>query len=114
LQYLVSTGHHGFESIAEQRLLLVLDFAGRVRDVLAQPFRLRFAAREGWLEHIPDFLALTADGGLLVDVRPGERIGDDDRVRFAAAAEVALACGWRYDPYADALAHRIVQGNGLA
>src|SRR6266542_2254127 len=66
LQYLVSTGrHHGFESIAEQRLLLVLDFAGQVRDVLAQPFRLRFAAREGWLEHIPDFLALTDEGGLL-------------------------------------------------
>jgi hypothetical protein len=97
LQYLVGTGrHHGFESIAEQRLLLMLDFAGRVSDVLAQPFRLRFAAREGWLEHIPDFLALTTGGGLLVDVRPGERIGDDDRVRFAAAAEAALACGWRY------------------
>lgn len=97
LQYLVSTGrHHGFESIAEQRLLLVLDFAGAVLDVLAQPFRLRYATRTGLEEHVPDFLAVTRDGGLLVDVRPGDRIGERDRVRFAAAAETALACGWRY------------------
>jgi len=97
LQYLVSTGrHHGFESIAEQHLLLALDFAGGVLDVLAQPFRLRFATREGWGEHIPDFLAVTSGGGLLADVRPGDRIGEEDRVRFAAAAETALACGWRY------------------
>jgi hypothetical protein len=44
LQFLVSTGrHHGFESLAEQRLLLALDFAGELVDVLPQPFRLRFA-----------------------------------------------------------------------
>jgi hypothetical protein len=40
LQYLVSTGrHHGFESVAEQRLLLALDFAADLADVLSQPFR---------------------------------------------------------------------------
>jgi hypothetical protein len=45
LQFLVSTGrHHGFESLAEQKLLLALDFAGEVVDVLSQPLRLRFAA----------------------------------------------------------------------
>lgn len=97
LQYLVSTGrHHGFESIAERHLLLALDFAGEVVDVLAQPFRLRFATREGWAGHIPDFLAVTREGGLLVDVRPGDRIGEEDRVKFAASRETALACGWRY------------------
>ncbi|GIE93916.1 TnsA-like heteromeric transposase endonuclease subunit [Paractinoplanes rishiriensis] len=97
LQFMVSTGrHHGFESIAEQRLLLALDFAGGVSDVLGQPFRLRFATGSGWREHIPDFLAVTAEGGLLIDVRPGERIGDDDRVCFAAAREAALAAGWSY------------------
>lgn len=39
---------------------------------------------------------MTADGVLLVDVRPGERIGVDDRTAFAAAREVALSAGWRY------------------
>jgi hypothetical protein len=97
LQYLVSTGrHHGFESVAEQRLLLVLDFAAELIDVLAQPFRLRFACDGAWREHIPDFLVLTRAGGWLIDVRPGERIEDEDRVCFAAANEAALACGWRY------------------
>ena len=54
---MASTGrHHGFESVAEQRLLLALDFAADLTDVLSQPFRLRFATAEGWREHIPDFL----------------------------------------------------------
>jgi hypothetical protein len=56
LQYLVSTGrHHGFESHAEQQLLLVLDFAGGVVEVLSQPFRLAFTTSAGPGEHIPDF-----------------------------------------------------------
>src|SRR5262249_7848611 len=59
LQYLVSTGrHHGFESVAEQRLLLVLDFAGGVCDVLSQPFRLRFATVGGWRGPVSRFLAV--------------------------------------------------------
>ncbi len=97
LQYLVSTGrHHGFESVAEQRLLLALDFAADLVDVLSQPFRLRFTTTEGWREHTPDFLALTRTGGWLIDVRPGDRIADEDRVCFAAAGEAAFACGWQY------------------
>lgn len=97
LQFLVSTGrHHGFESVAEQRVLLVLDFAGGVVELLAQPFRLRFATRSGWWEHIPDFLAWTRGGMVLVDVRPAGRVRADDRVRFAASAEAALVAGWRY------------------
>jgi hypothetical protein len=94
---MVSTGrHHGFESLEEAKLLLALDFAGRVREVVSQPFRLRFATPGGAGEHIPDVLAVTADGTWLFDVRPAARVGDEDRVKFAAAAELALACGWRY------------------
>jgi hypothetical protein len=97
LQYLVSTGrHHGFESHAEQQLLLGLDFAGDLVEVLSQPFRLTFETAIGPGDHIPDFLAVTRAGSWLIDVRPGERIKAEDRVRFAAAAEVALSCGWRY------------------
>jgi hypothetical protein len=97
LQYMVSTGrHHGFESHAEQELLLALDFAGDLVDVLSQPFRLEFTAAGGPGRHTPDFLAVTGDGAWLIDVRPGARIEAADRVRFAAAAEAALSCGWRY------------------
>jgi hypothetical protein len=97
LQYLVSTGrHHGFESLAEARLLLALDFVGGLVDVLAQPFELRFDTVDGVRRHVPDFLAVSRTGILLVDVRPGDRVGREDRVAFAAANEAALACGWRY------------------
>jgi hypothetical protein len=96
LQYLVSTDrHHGFESIAEQRLLLALDFVG-VREVVSQPFRLRFAAAGERREHVPDFLVVLADGGWMFDVRPAGRIQASDEVCFAAAAELALAAGWGY------------------
>ncbi|WP_265569180.1 hypothetical protein [Streptomyces hygroscopicus] len=38
---------HGFESLAERWMLLVLDFVGGFDEVLAQPFRLRFFSSEG-------------------------------------------------------------------
>ena len=48
LQYMVSTGrHHGFESIEEARVLLALDFAGDIVDVVSQPLRLRFETADG-------------------------------------------------------------------
>jgi hypothetical protein len=87
---------HGFESIAEQKLLLAWDFIGDLVDLVSQPMRLRFTTASGSAEHIPDFLALTRSGTWLVDVRPADRIGDEDRIKFAASAEVALACGWQY------------------
>jgi hypothetical protein len=97
LQFLVSTGrHHGFESLAEARLLLALDFAGDLVDVLAQPFRLRYSAGGVSRDHVPDFLAFTRSGRWLIDVRPADRVGEADLVTFAAAAEVALLAGWRY------------------
>src|SRR6266536_4084080 len=98
LQYLVSTGrHHGAESTEEGRVLLALDFAGYLIDVVSQPLRIRFTKRAGKArEHTPDFLAVTRSGTWLIDVRPEPLIEDKDAESFAAAAEAALACGWRY------------------
>jgi hypothetical protein len=96
LQSMTATGRlHGFESHAEQRLLLALDFLG-VREVVSQPHRMRFESAAGPREHVPDFLAVTGEGTWLLDVRPAGRIEAADRVKFAASAEAALACGWRY------------------
>lgn len=98
LQFLVSTGrHHGFESLEEARLLLALDFL-KVREVLPQPFRLQFVHRDGQMEHTPDFLAVMGDGSRwLFDVRPGHLVKEADAVKFAAAAEVARSCRWKYE-----------------
>jgi hypothetical protein len=96
LQSMAGTGRlQGFESHAEQCLLLVLDFLG-VDEVVSQPHRMRFESASGPREHTPDFLAVTAEGTWLLDVRPADRVGAADRVKFAASAEAALACGWRY------------------
>jgi hypothetical protein len=94
LEYLVSTGrHHGFESLEEARTLLALDFAGDLADVVSQPLRLRFGAGGKCREHTPDFLAVTRSGAWLIDVRPGHLIKEPDAESFAAAEELALACG---------------------
>jgi hypothetical protein len=94
---MVSTGRlHGFESIAEQKLLLALDFIGDAVDLVSQPMRMKFTTLSGSAEHIPDFLVVTRSGTRLVDVRPGDRVKDGDRIKFAASAEVALVCDWQY------------------
>ncbi|MFQ6395318.1 TnsA-like heteromeric transposase endonuclease subunit [Nocardia sp. KC 131] len=97
LQFMVSTGcHHGYEALAEARLLTMLDFAGEVIDVLSQPMRLRFSTEDGAREHIPDFLADTTTGRWLIDVHPAGQIQLRDEVAFAATAQFAELLGWGY------------------
>ncbi|HEV2345148.1 MAG TPA: TnsA-like heteromeric transposase endonuclease subunit [Actinocrinis sp.] len=97
LQYMVSTGRlHGAESMQEARLLLALDFAGDVLDVVSQPLKLVFGAADGERSHTPDYLAVTRQGVWLIDVRPERLIKPVDLEKFAAAAETSLTCGWRY------------------
>jgi hypothetical protein len=67
LQYVASTGRHrGFESVAEQQLLLALDFVGARR-------------------HVPDFLAVLPEGTWLFDVRPAGRVKQRPRRRWRQA-----------------------------
>lgn len=97
LQFMVSTGrHHGFESLEEARALTALDFAGDVVDVVSQPVKLGFETSHGPRVHTPDYLVVTRGGVWLIDVRPEHLIKPKDVESFAAAAEVALTCGWRY------------------
>lgn len=97
LAFLVSTGrHHGFESLEEARVLLALDFAGDLVDVVSQPVRLGFETAGGARTHTPDYLAVTHGGVWLIDVRPVALIRAEDVVAFAAAAEAAVVCGWGY------------------
>ncbi|TDC41244.1 TnsA-like heteromeric transposase endonuclease subunit [Actinomadura sp. KC345] len=98
LAAMVRTGRlHGFESLNERKLLLALDFLGDVQNLLSQPMTLRFTTSPtGSAAHTPDFLVVTGGGVWLLDVRPAGLIGAEDRVKFAATAELALACGWQY------------------
>lgn len=97
LQYMAATGDlHPVESHAEQRALLALEFAAGVTFVLSQPFTLSFTTPAGPARHIPDFLALTAAGPWLIDVKPASHIDADDHVAFAATAQAAREAAWHY------------------
>ncbi|MFD5741270.1 TnsA-like heteromeric transposase endonuclease subunit [Streptomyces massasporeus] len=97
LESMVSTGRlHGFESLEEDQLLVALDFAGDLVEVLSQPLRIRFRTAGKWRNHTPDFFAVTRAGTWLIDVRPRSLIEPEDLESFAAAEEVAVVCGWHY------------------
>ncbi|MFI2437097.1 TnsA-like heteromeric transposase endonuclease subunit [Streptomyces sp. NPDC018693] len=97
LQFLTSTGrHHGAESLQESRVLLAPDFAGDVVDVVSQPLKISFGTSGKRRSHTPDYLAVTRHDVWLIDVRPEPLIREKDWESFAAAAEVAVACGWHY------------------
>ena len=106
LRFVQSTARlHGAESLEEARLLLALDFAGEVTEIVSQPARLRFGRTAGERVHTPDYLVRTSSGTWLIDVRPAELIEDKDRESFAAAAELARACGWGFAVAAGWLPH---------
>lgn len=86
------------------RLLVALDFLS-ASEVLSQPFRLDFEHADGQSWHIPDFLAVIDGGMWLLDVRPMELVKDVDALKFAAAREVAAACGWQYSVVAGWCPH---------
>jgi hypothetical protein len=96
--YLATTGTHvGFESWLERDLML-MDFAPDVLAVSSQPFWLRWRDGDGRSRrHVPDFFARKAGGtGLVVDVRPDDRIPARDAETFAVTAAACDAAGWEY------------------
>lgn len=91
LQFLTSTGrHHGVESLEESRVLLALDFAGDVVDVVSQPLKISFTTCGKRRTHTPDYLAVTRRGVWLIDVRPEPLIKEADRESFAAAIDADI------------------------
>lgn len=109
LPFMVSTGRlHGSESLEEAKLLLALDFAGDVLEVVSQPFRIGYGCATGQRDHTPDFLVMTKTEVWLIDVRPAELIKEKDRESFAASEELARICGWRFMAVSGWLPHVMV------
>jgi len=97
--YFATTGAHvGFESWLERDHLMLMDFDPDVRAVSSQPFWLRWRDGDGRSRrHVPDFFAREADGtGVVVDVRPDDRIPARDAETFAMTAQACEAAGWEY------------------
>lgn len=76
--------HVIYESRLELARLLFADFAPDVRHVVAQPFLLKAVVEGRLRRHIPDYLLLTDDGPVVVDVKPRHRL-ERPKVAFAFA-----------------------------
>jgi hypothetical protein len=99
LWWFSTTGEHvGHESWLERDRLMALDADPAVVGVAAQPMWLHWATASGRpVRHAPDFFARRADGtGVVMDVRPDERISERDAAVFAATAQVCAQVGWEY------------------
>jgi hypothetical protein len=98
LYFAACSGRHvGFESWLERDEAMALDFDPRVVAFAAQPFRLRWEERPGRPRHTPDFFARRDDGvGVVIDCRPVDRIGPDDREVFAATELACRSVGWEF------------------
>ena len=97
--YFATTGAHvGFESWLERDHLMLMDFDPGVEAVSSQPFWLRWRDGDGRSRrHAPDFFARKADGtGMVVDVRPDDRVPARDAETFAVTAQACEAAGWEY------------------
>jgi hypothetical protein len=111
------TGAHvGYESWAERDVLMALDADPGVEAVASQPMWLHWVSEAGQpRRHAPDFFVRRADGtGMLIDVRPDDRISAADSVVFAATAAMAGQAGWAYDRVGELPAVRAANLRWLA
>lgn len=87
--------HIGFESWLERDVAMMLDFDPEVVAFSSQPFWLAWAKDGERRRHAPDYFARLADGtGVVIDVRPDDRIGPRDAEAFAATGRACREVGW--------------------
>jgi hypothetical protein len=94
--------HVIYESRLELARLLFADFDPTVRRIIAQPFLLVADIDGRRRRHIPDYLLLTEDGPVVVDVKPRRRL-DSPIVAstFAWTRRVLEARSWAYEVWTE-------------
>ena len=77
---------------------MLLDFDPQVTVIAAQPFWLRWRDDAGRSRrHAPDLFARMADGsGVVIDVRPDDRIEQKDAEAFDATRNACGLAGWSF------------------
>ncbi|MFD9669494.1 TnsA-like heteromeric transposase endonuclease subunit [Rhodococcus sp. NPDC059968] len=85
-----------YESRLELARLLLADF-DRVRRILAQPFLLEADVAGARRRHVPDYLLLSDDGPVVVDVKPARLLAKPEvALTFAWTRLVVESRGWRF------------------
>ena len=77
---------------------MLMDFDPAITGIASQPFWLHWQDKDGRpRRHAPDFFARRADGGgVVVDVRPDDRIPLKDAEVFRATALACGRAGWEF------------------
>lgn len=99
LWWSVTTGSHvGYESWLERDHVMLLDFDPGVTVIAAQPFWLRWRDVSGRSRrHAPDLFARRSDGsGVVIDVRPDDRVEEKDAEAFAVTEDACGLAGWGF------------------
>ncbi len=94
-----TTGEHvGFESWLERDHVMLMDFDPDITGIASQPFWLHWLDERGRpRRHAPDFFARRAGGGgVVVDVRPDDRIPAMDAEVFRVTALACARAGWEF------------------
>ena len=93
-----TANHVGFESWLERDHVMVMDFDPDIMGIASQPFWLHWQGEDGRpRRHAPDFFARRADGsGVVVDVRPDDRIPAKDAGVFRVTAMACEQAGWEF------------------
>jgi hypothetical protein len=95
--FTASGEHVGYESWLERDHVMLMDFDPAVVALASQPFWLSWHDGRRRRRHAPDFFVRRADGtGVVVDVRPDDRIPERDAEVFAVTAAACARVGWEF------------------
>lgn len=94
--------HVIYESRLELSRLLFADFDPSVRGIVAQPFLLKTVLEGKARRHIPDYLLLTGQVPVVVDVKPLHRLSKPEvAFTFDWTRRAVESRGWKYEVWSE-------------
>ncbi|MEU2131466.1 TnsA-like heteromeric transposase endonuclease subunit [Streptomyces sp. NPDC018352] len=94
--------HVIYESRLELSRLLFADFDPSVRGIVAQPFLLKTVLEGKVRRHIPDYLLLTEQVPVVVDVKPLHRLSKPEvALTFDWTRQAVELRGWKYEVWSE-------------
>lgn len=94
--------HVIYESRLELSRLLFADFDRSVRGIVAQPFLLKTVLEGRVRKHIPDYLLLTGQVPVVVDVKPLHRLSKPEvEFTFGWTRRAVESRGWKYEVWSE-------------
>ncbi|MGW2860269.1 TnsA-like heteromeric transposase endonuclease subunit [Streptomyces sp. NPDC001205] len=94
--------HVIYESRLELTRLLFADFDPSVQHIVAQPFLFKAVVAGKERKHIPDYLLITDQGPVVVDVKPLHRLAKPEvAFTFGWTRREVESRGWRYEVWSE-------------